>query len=167
MKKNMLKIQKQFISIILCSLLFIGTTATNAQNINMRLTETIEIDSISQEASCVYYNGNILIIGKSDGTVEFWNYKKNEIIKTFKGHTAEITAVTLNKNDTYLASASKDNTIKLWRIKTGEEVYSFNRDNSIIVLIKTLIFNDESNTLISIDEYNNINTWNTNGLIYK
>ncbi|MEA1874923.1 MAG: hypothetical protein U9N51_10935 [Bacteroidota bacterium] len=162
----MKKIQISFVSIILCFLLFIGTKTTNAQ-ISMRLMETIATDSLSQETSCVYYNGNMLIVGNLDGTVEFWNYTKKEIIKTFKGHTAEITAVTLNNAGTYIASASKDNTIKLWRIKSGEEVYSFNRDNSIIVLIKTLIFNDKLNTLISIDEYNNIQTWNTNGLMYK
>ncbi len=167
MKKVMLKIQKQFISIILCSLLFIGAKITNAQTTGMRLMETIAIDSVSQEASCVYYNGNFLIIGKSDGTVEFRNYNNTKKIKTFKGHTAGITAVTLNDAGTYIASASKDNTIKLWRIKSGEEVYSFNRDNSIIVLITALILNDDSNILISIDEYNNINTWNTNGLMYK
>ncbi|MEA3450294.1 MAG: hypothetical protein U9Q83_00155 [Bacteroidota bacterium] len=150
---------------IIILLLFVGTM--NAQINSMREMEIIDINSISENTSCVYYNGNLLILGKPDGTVEFWNYTKKEIIKTFKGHTAKITAVTLNNTGTYIASASEDNTIKLWSIKSGEEVYSFNRDNSIIVLIKTLIFNDELNTLISIDEYNNIQIWNTNGLMYK
>lgn len=159
--------RKQLIITVLCSLLFIGAKTTNAQTTGMRLIEIIATDSVSQEASCVYFNGNLLIIGKSDGTVEFRDYNKTEKIKIFKGHTSEITAVTLNDAGTYLASAGKDNTIKLWQIKSGEEVYSFNRDNSIIVSITALILNDDSDVIISIDEYNNIYTWNTNGLIYK
>lgn len=128
--------------------------------------EIIETDSISPEVSCSYFKGNLLILGKLDGTIELWNYKENKKIKTYRGHTAKKTAVTLNENENYIASASEDNTIKLWWIESDEEVYSFNRDSSIIVLISTLIFNDELNILISIDEYNNINTWNTNGLMY-
>ncbi|MCK4663989.1 MAG: hypothetical protein KAT68_14065 [Bacteroidales bacterium] len=163
----MLKIKQKTIGFILCSLLFIGVKITNAQTTSMRLMETIEIDFISQEVSCSYFNGNLLILGKLDGTIELWNYKDNNKIRTFIGHSAKITAVTINKNETYIASASEDNTIKLWWIESDKEIYSFNRDNSIIVLITALILNDESNILVSIDEYNNINTWNTNGLIYK
>ncbi|MCD4792256.1 MAG: hypothetical protein K8R54_03415 [Bacteroidales bacterium] len=163
----MLNKKQKITGVILFALLFMGAKTTNAQINSMRLMETIVTDSISQETSCSYFNEKFLVIGKFDGTVELWNYKENTKIKTYRGHTAKITAVTLNANETCIASASTDNSLKLWKTESDKEIYSFNRDNSIIVLIKTLIFNDESNTLISIDEYNNINTWNTNGLIYK
>ena len=135
--------RKQLIIAVLCSLLFIGAKTTNAQTNSMRLMETIAIDSLSQNASCVYYNGDILIIGKSDGYIQFWNYNKNGKSRTYKEHTKEITAVTLNDAGTYIASAGKDNTIKLWSIESGEDVYSFVLESTIIVLIKTLIFNDK------------------------
>ena len=147
--------------------LLVGIKIVNAQTNSMRLMETIKSDTYSHISS-TYFNGNTLVFGKLDGSVEFWDYYKNGKSQTYKKHTGEITAVTLNNNGTYIAGASKDNTIKIWNIKAGEEVYSFSQDSSIIIgLITTLIFNDELNVLISIDENNNIQTWNTNELMYK
>lgn len=48
-------------------------------------------------------------------------YKINgKLIRTFIGHTGEIWSVSISNDGKILASASSDQTIKLWNIKTGE-----------------------------------------------
>ena len=40
-------------------------------------------------------------------------------MKTLSGHTDLVLSISFSSNENYVASSSKDNTIKIWDIKTG------------------------------------------------
>ena len=48
--------------------------------------------------------------------------RKLREIKTLNGHSGNVHSVTINSSGKYIISGSSDNTIKIWRLKTGEEV---------------------------------------------
>jgi WD40 repeat protein/uncharacterized caspase-like protein len=64
-------------------------------------------------------NNYLLVSGSADKTVILWEIKNNQgqQIKQLKEHTDWITdvAITVTKDSLIIASASRDNTIKLWR----------------------------------------------------
>ncbi|KIK33054.1 hypothetical protein CY34DRAFT_38563, partial [Suillus luteus UH-Slu-Lm8-n1] len=62
-------------------------------------------------------DGQRMISGSWDEITRQWDVKTGKEITVgtpFKGHTSFITGLTLSFNQTLLASASWDNTIKLW-----------------------------------------------------
>ncbi|MBW4598706.1 MAG: caspase family protein [Calothrix sp. FI2-JRJ7] len=73
----------------------------------------------------------------SDGAIKIW--QDDKLIQTINAHNAEINHITFSPDNKLIASASKDNTVKIWVVSTGKlfftlehtaEVYgvSFSRD---------------------------------------
>jgi WD40 repeat protein/energy-coupling factor transporter ATP-binding protein EcfA2 len=58
-------------------------------------------------------NDGTITQGKFEGFITLWNLN-GTVIKTWKGHTAEINSLSFILNGTAIASASYDKTIKLW-----------------------------------------------------
>ncbi|MBD1880019.1 serine/threonine-protein kinase [Coleofasciculus sp. FACHB-T130] len=50
--------------------------------------------------------------------------KKFALANTLKGHSKSVASVTISPNGEMLASGSLDNTIKLWNLNTGQEIYT-------------------------------------------
>ncbi|KAJ1905721.1 hypothetical protein LPJ81_001771, partial [Coemansia sp. IMI 209127] len=61
-----------------------------------------------------------MITGSDDYLVKVWCTQTGYLINTFKGHHEVITDITLNVENTLLASASADGTVRIWNLKTGE-----------------------------------------------
>ncbi|KAJ2553041.1 hypothetical protein EV175_003085 [Coemansia sp. RSA 1933] len=61
-----------------------------------------------------------MITGSDDYLVKVWCTQSGYLINTFKGHHDVITDVVLNVENTLLASASTDGTVRIWNLKTGE-----------------------------------------------
>ncbi|NJR73577.1 MAG: protein kinase [Scytonema sp. CRU_2_7] len=81
-------------------------------------------------------NGQTLASGSEDKTIKLWNLKNKQVIRVFKGHSQPIRSVAISPilSDSplskgglggILASSSADDTIKLWNIATGQEIYTF------------------------------------------
>ena len=50
-----------------------------------------------------------------------WDTRTGDLLKTFKGHTELVHALAFSPNGDTLASASHDNTLRLWDAETGHE----------------------------------------------
>ncbi|KAJ1665979.1 hypothetical protein IW140_000595 [Coemansia sp. RSA 1813] len=61
-----------------------------------------------------------MITGSDDYLVKIWCTQTGYLINTFKGHREVITDMALNVENTLLASASVDGTVRIWNLKTGE-----------------------------------------------
>ena len=57
--------------------------------------------------------------GSNDGTVKIWNSETKDCVKTLKGHSGPVRAVTTLVNGN-IASGSQDGTIKIWNKNWGE-----------------------------------------------
>ncbi|MGH7998576.1 MAG: protein kinase domain-containing protein, partial [Brasilonema sp.] len=100
-----------------------------------------EIATLKEHSSAVKSvafgpNGQTLASGSEDKTIKLWNLKNKQVIRIFKGHSQPIRSVAISPilSDSplskeglvgILASSSADDTIKLWDIATGQEIYTF------------------------------------------
>ena len=66
-------------------------------------------------------NNNLFATACADNNISLCHI--NGRIRSFTGHTNQVTAVSWNNNKTILASASEDSTIRLWKIGTDDEIF--------------------------------------------
>jgi WD40 repeat protein len=106
----------------------------------------------SEAVKSVSFNKDgLLASASSDRTVKIWN-KDGSLLATLSGHTDKVNDVTFAPDGQTVASASADNSIKLWRIQTknlqvfnrqwniaheGNSKFSISPDNNIIASIQT------------------------------
>jgi len=72
------------------------------------------------EAMAVTPDGQHLVTGREDGTVQLWDLESGDEIRVFTGHTDRITAVAITPDGRWLVTGSWDHTARLWDAKTGE-----------------------------------------------
>lgn len=53
-----------------------------------------------------------------DNTIKFWDIVSGVCIKTFSQHLGEVSCVAMNQAGTQLLSCSKDNSNRLWDIRS-------------------------------------------------
>ncbi|TVU52285.1 MAG: hypothetical protein EA414_18185, partial [Arthrospira sp. PLM2.Bin9] len=54
-----------------------------------------------------------------------WDLEQGRELATLSGHSSGVTAVAIAPDGKRAVSASRDNTLKLWDLATGEEIASF------------------------------------------
>ena len=70
-------------------------------------------------------DGNFLVCGFKDGTVQIWNFESGKIYRTLTGHTDGVNQVIVTPDDHHIISASYDKTIKIWDLKSGQQKRTF------------------------------------------
>jgi WD40 repeat protein len=71
----------------------------------------------------------MLISGGTDGTLRFW--EQQQPVKTIQAHHQPIDFLALTADGTRVASASRDLTIKVWDVATGQHIVDFSASNEI------------------------------------
>ena len=92
----------------------------------------------------------------SDETINVWDLKTKECIKTLSGHTREISCIEA-VNDTQVLSGSADRSIKLWDLNEGVCLRTFLGHSLAVVSVKMLT----ENTFAS-GSYKQIKIWHLN-----
>ena len=67
-------------------------------------------------------DGKFYVSGSRDRTIKLWDTATGSEIKTFIGHTDDVTSVTFTSNGKNIISASKDGSVRFWDTTTGEEI---------------------------------------------
>merc|ERR1711904_194146 len=62
-------------------------------------------------------DGLILAGGQEGNVVSVWDIKDQVTVASLSGHTGEVTSLSFSNNGYYLASASKDGSVKLWDLR--------------------------------------------------
>lgn len=61
-----------------------------------------------------------LATASTDHTIKLWNVQRNELIHTLSGHTDMVSDIAISPDNRLLASTSRDGTVRLWTIATGQ-----------------------------------------------
>jgi WD40 repeat protein len=63
--------------------------------------------------------------------IRLWNMRTGSLVQTFRGHESFVSAIELTHDGALLASASTDNTVRLWNAATGEQLRRANFTNGV------------------------------------
>lgn len=61
-------------------------------------------------------DGQWLAVGYADGRLKIWNRDNNQEVRSWKGHASAVSGLSFGPERRFLASASADQTVKLWEI---------------------------------------------------
>ena len=155
---------KKYLTSTLLLLVFITMQEkAYSQTEDMRLIDVIDATSLSSDGvSTVFLQDSLLAIGKVDGTVELWNYNQLKNIKTFKAHRNTVNAICISASLHYMGTSNGEG-VKLWNLDSGEEIYSFKRENNESP-VTNIYFEKDNSEIVIIDKNNTITIWNLNGL---
>jgi WD40 repeat protein len=98
-------------------------------------------------------NNNNVILAKLDGTV----------LKTLKGHTAAVRAISFSNDGEKIASASDDKTVRIWN-RDGTSIHTLIGHTGSI---RSVNFNPNGATIASASEDNTIRIWHPNPIVLK
>ncbi|XP_058148611.1 NACHT domain- and WD repeat-containing protein 1 [Dasypus novemcinctus] len=66
----------------------------------------------------------LLVIGSHDGIIVVWDMKEHQAIHFLSGHTGEVRCVKVFAEGTLAVSSSRDRTLRLWSLRTGQEKFT-------------------------------------------
>ncbi|KAJ9650871.1 translation initiation factor eIF3 subunit [Neophaeococcomyces mojaviensis] len=98
----------------------------------------------------IKYNrdGDLLFSVAKDKVVCAWFTSNGERLGTYSGHQGAVWTVDVSPNNRLLATGAADNTIKLWNIKTGECVKTWENPTAI----KRVQFSEDGSRLLAVSE---------------
>jgi WD40 repeat protein len=72
---------------------------------------------------CIFdRTGTRIITGSDDFLVKIWNADTGWLIHTLRGHSSVIVDIAVNTENTLVAAASLDSTVRVWNLATAEPV---------------------------------------------
>ncbi len=105
-------------------------------------------------------NSDIFATAGFDGKIQLWRQNQTDgtkdLINTLPGHNATVNQIQYSPDGKILASASADNTIKLWQIETGRLITTLSGHTSSV---NSIVFSQDQKLLISGGEDKSIKIW--------
>ncbi|KAM8780063.1 apoptotic protease-activating factor 1 isoform 1-T3 [Rhynchonycteris naso] len=87
-------------------------------------------DEHSEQVNCLCFNHNshhlLLATGSSDSLLKLWDLNQKHCRNTMFGHTSSVSHCRFSPDGELLASCSADGTVKLWGVKSANEMESIN-----------------------------------------
>src|SRR5262245_50346606 len=71
-------------------------------------------------------DGKTLAAGIEDNTIQLWDVRAGQLIRSFEGHSGAVRSVAFSPDGKMFASASADHTIKLWEAPSGKLILLLN-----------------------------------------
>ena len=74
-----------------------------------------------------------------------------------KGHSYSVTSVAISSDNKYIVSGSRDNTIKIWNLESGQEIKTLAGHNGSV---RSVAISSDSKYIVSGSDDNTIKIWN-------
>jgi len=97
-----------------------------------------------------------LVTGGEGHTVEIWDARTGEHLKTLSGHSGDVWAVALDRAGRWIASAGEDTTIRLWDAKTFEPLHTL---RGHLGIVSSLAFSPDGRQLASGSRDHTVKFW--------
>ncbi|ETO36612.1 hypothetical protein RFI_00450, partial [Reticulomyxa filosa] len=99
---------------------------------------------------------NVICSSSINDTIRFWDFKHNNQLQIFNGHTDIVNGVKFSpfNGGRYLCSGSNDKTIRLWDVETSKSLHVFNVHENIVYCVD--ISPPQSNNKDDNNKMNNI-----------
>ena len=91
-------------------------------------------------------SGKMIIIGSGIGITSVWDVETGELLRKFKKHKLEVTALALSPDQKILATGSRNQDVKLWDFVTGKQLMSLNTRKEV----SSLAFDPDGKKLLSM-----------------
>ncbi|NJO40637.1 MAG: protein kinase [Cyanobacteria bacterium CRU_2_1] len=104
-------------------------------------------------------DGQTLVSGSFDKTINFWNLQTGELIRTLSDHTDAVRAIAISPDGQILVSGSGDKTIKIWNFQTGELLHTLSEHAGPVW---TVALSPDGQTLASGSYDGTIKIWDVN-----
>jgi WD40 repeat protein len=76
--------------------------------------------------------GRLALSGGYDKQVHLWTLSTNKCLRSFEGHTKEVTSVAISDDERSAVSGSSDSTLRLWEIDTGRCIRAFEGHTDVV-----------------------------------
>ncbi len=101
-------------------------------------------------------DGQTLISGSGDKTINVWDLPTGQLRQTLVGHTAPVATLALSSDGKTLGSGGRDQAIKLWNFSTGQLLRSFVGGEG---WVKSVAFSPDGQTLASGNNDKTVAVW--------
>lgn len=86
-------------------------------------TQTLQLEHAGRSAAVTLSHDQLWVLtGGDDKTAKLWNAETGSLIRSFKGHRAEVTSVAFSPDDRTLLTGDSNGHCRLWNRDTGEEL---------------------------------------------
>lgn len=102
--------------------------------------------------------------GNSQGTVYLWNLSTKQQIRILRGHTGKITSISFSSNGNYMATASYDNSLRVWNINDLNTLPVVINDSG--AWITSAIFTKDDNFILTGDKIGDIRKYPVNAKVF-
>ena len=118
---------RKFLFSLLVVVVFLGLTAVTDGQADFIYKDTF-VENKAVVALAFSRDGNILASGGYNRTINLWDTRTGQLLRTLTGHTKSITSVSfsgVSEAGQILASSSVDGSIRFWNPYTGQRLRTF------------------------------------------
>ncbi|MBD2388799.1 WD40 repeat domain-containing protein [Cylindrospermum sp. FACHB-282] len=97
----------------------------NLESVNISYTLTGHSGKVTSVG--ISSDGEVLVSGSADKTINVWNLKTGKLIRTLTGNLGEVSSVAVSSNGNFLAVGSCEHpqsNVKVWHLKTGKLLHT-------------------------------------------
>jgi WD40 repeat protein/predicted Ser/Thr protein kinase len=92
---------------------------------------------------------------RQPGEVRIWDLETGNMVRQLIGHQQAVTAVAYSPDGQYLATGSRDRTVKIWNAVTGEEIRTLTHTNDV----QAVAFSPDGRYLASAGRDKTVKLW--------
>ena len=101
-------------------------------------------------------DGTRVLSGSDDTTLKLWDAGTGQLIRTFRGHSGNVTSIAFSPDGERVLSGSDDSTIKLWNARTGALLHTFPGNT---YLINSVAYSPDGTCVASAAGDGAVNVW--------